>query len=904
MERDMTHIPGVRRLFRLPASARRIVREVDEELAFHFQQTVGDLTAAGMSPAAARAEAARRFGDVGRTRAALRRIDRAHLRDTRRAACWDALRQDLRYALRGLRRNPGFTAVVVVTLALGIGANAALFTVVDRLLLRPPAGVVDPGSVARVYIHETFPGSAPITRRHTMYAEYPALRAATRSFAAVATYMPGSSTTLGTRTDAGARKVNGAGVSASFFPLLGLHPALGRFFAEDEDRIPRGAQVAVLSYGLWLERFGADRGVLGRMIRLDDKPYTVIGVAPEGFSGIDLSTVDVWIPLSVDASDAFGPTWYQYGRAYSFGVLMRLRPTVPTGQASAEATLALRRSRVGHPHMDQQARVELGSIIAARGPGDTVKAVSIMERLIGVAGIVLLIASANIANLLLARATRRRREIAVRLALGISRARLVGQLLTESLLLAFLGGAAALLLAFWGGTLLRALAFPRVTWAGPPLDTRVLLFTAAITLVTGVLAGLAPALHASRPDLTRALKEGWRARLARPSAMRSGLLVVQAALSVVLLVGAGLYVRSLEHLRSVDLGLDAGSLIIVSADLNAGFSSADRDARYQRMTERLRALPGVAQASLAASAPLQSRMYYALSVPGKDSLPRGNGPYFYAATPDFLRTLGARMERGRDFTPADGAGAPRVAIVSSTMARTVWPGESALGKCLKIGGDTVPCTEVVGVVHDVHVDRVVEDPAMSYFVPLAQAPPNIKARSIVIRGSGDPSTLLAPIRTVLRSMLPAGTEPNIYVPTQFIGRELRPWRLGVLTFGAFGTLALAVAAVGLYSVVSYAVVQRTHEMGIRLALGARGTDVARLVIGQSVRVMLVGLALGAAIALAAGKLIAALLYATSAHDPLVFAVVSVTLLVVTVAASVIPARRATRVDPAVTLREE
>ncbi|HEX5437601.1 MAG TPA: ABC transporter permease [Gemmatimonadaceae bacterium] len=816
----------------------------------------------------------------------------------------DAVRYDIAYALRSLRKSPGFAAVVIVTLALGIGANAALFTVVDRLLLRPPSLVHDPQTVARVYVHESFPGSAPITRQHTMYAEYSDLRTATHAFSGVATYLEIDHATLAAQSGANPETVNREGVSASFFPLLGVHPALGRFFTEDEDRIPRGTPVAILSHRLWEQRFGGDARILGQTVRLDGEPYTVIGVAPEGFSGVDLDAADIWVPVSVASADAFGSNWYHFGRAYSYGLLVRLRPGVPMQQANAEATAALRRGRMEQPHADQQARVELGSIIAARGPGDTVKAVGIMERLIGVTVIVLLIACANIANLLLARAAHRRREIAVRLALGISRRRLVGQLMSESVLLAVLGGAAAILIAFWGGALLRSLAFPGISWAGPPVDFRVLAFTAAITLATALLTGLVPALHASRADLTTALKEGWRARLARPSAIRSGLLVVQAALSVVLLVGAGLYVRSLERLRSVDLGMDASKLIVVSATLDSSISAADRDVIFQHMAERLRALPGVAGASRSSTEPLLSNAFVTLRVPGRDSLPRGNGPYFTAASPGFLATLGARLERGRGFTRADRLGAARVAIVSSTMARLVWPNERAIGKCLKVGSDTAPCTEVVGVVHDIHVDRVIEDPAMHVYVPLTQAPPYITAHTIVVRSAGDPAALVQPIRAALRSVLPQGTEPSIDLPTQYIGRELRPWRLGVLTFGIFGALALAVAAVGLYSVVSYGVEQRTREMGIRVALGARAGDVARLVIAQSVRVILVGVALGLVIALAAGHVLAALLYDTSVHDPVVFGAVAVVLMAVAVVASAGPARRATRVDPCIALREE
>ncbi|HEX5435896.1 MAG TPA: FtsX-like permease family protein [Gemmatimonadaceae bacterium] len=533
-------------------------------------------------------------------------------------------------------------------------------------------------------------------------------------------------------------------------------------------------------------------------------------------------------------------------------------------------------------------------------------------RLVGVAAIVLLIACANIANLLLARAVQRRREIAVRLALGITRGRLIAQLFAESALLALMGGAAAILLAFWAGLLLRMLLLPGITWAGPPVDLRVVGFTAGVTLLTALLAGLAPAVRGSRADLGMALKAGWRSGLGGGGAtrLRAALLVVQAALSVVLLVGAGLFVQSLVRARNVDLGVDAGRLIALTPRPSAQSGSDTLppafDARMAEVAERVRALPGVAGVTTAAISPLLGEMSGPWSVPGRDSLPRLPHAENYVS-PSYFSTVGTRIVAGRAFTPADRKGAAHVAIVNETLAHAVWPHEHALGQCIEMGmqSDALPCTTVVGVAHDTHEMNVVEPAFMQIYQPLAQQPPGpVRSRSLIVRATGDPHRLVAPLRTLMRSEFPRGWTVRVTLLEAEIAPQLRPWRLGTMMFGAFGLLALVVAGVGLYSVVSYSVAQRTHEIGVRVALGARARDVVQLVLGHSVRVTLIGVGVGCVVAVAAGTLIASLLYDTSVHDPLVFGAVAAVLLAVAVLASVIPARRATRVDPMDALRAE
>ena len=824
----------------------------------------------------------------------------------------EALAQDLRFAIRTLRKSPGFTLVAAGTLALGIGANAALFTIVDRVLLRPPAGVHDPDHVVRLYVvNRTVTGgeeSWPMG-----YPDYAALADEHRAFSAVAAYEPPGTMALATSDGSTLRKVHLESVTPNFFPVLGVRPALGRFFTVDENRPPNGSPVAVLSYELWQTQFGGDPHIVGRTIRLDQVgyygrnrvPFTVVGVAPRHFSGVDLDAAELWVPIAAAAGESFGPGYRtSYFRA-SANVLARLRPGVTPAQATAAATIAVRRAFLGAKSRDD-IRAQLGSIIATRGPGPQAHAVAVAARLAGVAAIVLLIACANIANLLLARATQRRREIAVRLALGISRRRLVGQLLTESGLLALLGGAAALLLAYWGGLLLRVLLLPRITWAGSPVDLRVVGFTAVVTIATALLAGLIPALHGSRADLTTALKAGWRSRTSRLAAIRTGLLIVQAALSVVLLVGAGLFVRSLQRVHAIDLGVDADELVaaMLSPASRDGARKLppDFDAQLAEIVERVRTMPGVAEVATSYMVPLLGEAGRRFSIPGRDSLPPLQRTINYVS-PDFFTTVGTRLVRGRAFTPTDRRGAPLVAIVNETMARAVWPGESALGQCVKIGErpDTLPCTTVVGVVHDTHQMQLVERPLMQLYQPITQSRATLNTRSLVVRATSDPAALEAPLRSVLSTELPQGMQVRLMRLREAIDPQLRPWRLGVMMFGAFGLLALVVASVGLYSVVSYSVAQRTHEMGVRVALGARPADVARLVLGQSVRVALIGVVIGCVIAVAAGAFIASLLYDTSVHDPLVFGVVAVVLVTVAVVASLVPARRATRVDPVVAL---
>ena len=811
--------------------------------------------------------------------------------------------QDLRYALRTLARSPGLSLAAVLTLGLGIGANSAMFSVVDRLFFRPPAHVVDPDRVVRLYVTTMMPGYGTNTMPIGTYPRYEEFRDRARSFAAVAAYGRRSlSFGLGPQ----AEPVTSGLVTASFFSVLGVRPELGRFFGADEDSVGRAAHVAVLSREFWKRRFGADRAVLGKTLQLGRNVYTVIGVTPQGFTGIDLEVPDLWLPLTAAAPEVIGPDALGPRYFWLYGVVARLRPRVSPEQAAAEATAIYRSDFVQSG--DSTGTVSLGSVHEAIGPlaGRDAK---LSVWLGAMCAIVLLIACANVANLLLARAVQRKREIAIRLALGASRGRLARQLLADSAVLGVLGGAAALLITLWVGPVLSAsLLSDSTTTAG--LDTRVLLFAVVAVLVTVVLAGFAPAYHASAPDLSSALKSGEREGTFQRSPVRTGLLVGQVALTLVLLTGAGLFVSSLRHVQGLRLGFDADRLIVASVDLQRlGYKRAAANALYEDMRERVKRLPGVSGASLAVGHPFCCAFVVTLFVPGLDSLPQApsGGPYFEAVTPDYFRTMGAAVRRGRALVPTDVAGAQRVAVVNETMARRYWPGQDPLGKCLKIISPTAPCTAVVGVVEDARLNSVTDEGgAIQYFIPLAQADSvtSSPVTALLVRTNGPADALVGAVRRTIQETAADLPYPSIDPMPRLFASQLRPWRLGSVLLSLFGALGLVLSAIGLYGVHSYVVSQRTQEMGIRIALGAGRREILQLIMGQALRVTGWGLVLGAAGALAVGRAIASLLYGVKPHDPLVLSLVMVILGAVAAVASYLPARRATNVDPMVALRYE
>ncbi len=879
-------------------------RELAEELALHVELEAEHLQREHhLPPAEARRRACLALGGTDQISESVR--------DARGTRLLDELGQDLRYALRQVRRSPGFTAAVVLTLALGIGANAIMFGVVDRLLLRPPTGVAAPDCVVRIYFQLKAPDFLPtrevFTVTQTTFPLIPALRQVP-AFAGVAGYFR-TGGTVGRGPDA--RKVDLALVTGDFFHVLGARPALGRFFGPDEDRLPAGSPVVVVSYGFWRRVLGGRPGAIGGALRLEDRVVTVVGVAPPDFTGVDLDPVDVWAPTSLLAAAHFGREWATTPGSIWINAITRLRPGVTPAQAGAEATVVYRRAVAGwsRTSWDAHGRVILGSVIAARGPGDMPREARVSLWLEGVAAIVLLVACANVASLLLARAVRRRREIAVRLALGVGRGRLVRQLLTETSVLATLAAAAAVVLTFIGGRAVRTVLLQGLALDNP-LDGRVLLFLAATTLAAMILAGLAPAFRSARVEVAPSLKTGTAGRGGRRPAAHAALLVVQTSLCVVLLVGGGLFARSLARVHGLDVGIDLARVLQVRVELNdVGFSPARIEETWRAARERVRRVPGVESATLVrASVPMSTISGWAARLPGRDSWPNlpGGGPYGAAIEPGYFHTLGARILRGRGISEADEATGARVAVVNRTLEKYYWPGHGALGQCLLIGDDP-GCTQVVGVVQDVLTFSLVGDERAFLYLPTTHPTTRDRAGSpggILVRTTGDEARVARGVQAAVQSLAPDMPYVSVASFDQLIAPELRPWRLGATMFGLFGALALAIAAIGLFSVLAYAVAQRTHEIGVRVALGAGRGDVVRMVVLDGVRLVAYGLGLGVLLALAAGRFVAPLLYDTSPRDPRVFGAVVAVLLIAAVAASLLPARRAAGVDPARALAAE
>jgi predicted permease len=881
---------------------RRPEDDVDAELRFHFDERIAELTAQGTSRELARAKATEEFGDVDRVRERLHDIDRRLAQRRRRADWWEGATQDLRYVLRGLARSPGFTVMVVITLALGIGANAAIFSVLDRLFVQAPVGVRHPEEIRRLYQDLAMPEGRTM-RANFSYAELRDLRAALPTGITFAAHVEGT-VRLGRGADA--EKVMAVWVLGDHFGVLGVRPLIGRFFTAEESSVETFAPVAVISERLWKERFGGTPAALGQPLDLGAHRFTVIGVTPPGFRGVDIDVADVWLPEGTHTSwTDRKPNWYDE-HLWTGAMRVLTRVARPAEARAFEAIAALSLKHTGWL-LDSTAKVQLGSVMeASLLSKDNDSGVGIAARLAGVTLIVLLIACANVANLLLARGLQRRRELAVRLALGVSRRRLVLQLLTESTALALMAGMVALLVTIWSAGALRAALLPNTAWGESVLSMRIGAMVMVSALVTGVAAGLVPALQVSNPDLATALKEGGRSGSVLRSRTRATLVVVQAAFSVVLLTGAGVFLRSLDNIHGVDIGYDANRLIYAQVTSDDDESHRDElGVALPVVLQRVRQMAGVEQAALIEYPPMWGYVMMELHFPGRDSVPKLNDqvPLANPVTPTFFGVSGMKLHTGRDFTDSDRQGAALVVVVNETMARAVWPGESALGKCFIVGNPEDPCREIVGVVSDAHSMKIVERPTMQFYLPLAQSP--WKATSLMIRVDPRRANAVAKdTKTILAASLGRWAMPTVRRMDEILARELRPYRLGASLFSAAGLLALLVAAVGIYSSIAYSISQRMYEMGIRIALGARASQILRLIIGEGLRVVLLGILIGTVITLAVGRLVASFLFGTTPHDPAVLAAVVILPVSVAAIAAVVPALRATRSDPANALRAE
>jgi putative ABC transport system permease protein len=802
----------------------------------------------------------------------------------------DTLLQDLRYAVRTLLRSPGFTLVAALTLALGIGANTAIFSVVNAALLRS-LPYPDPDRLVQVWQDSPSRGIASFPFSPGDFAD---LRSQARTLSGVAAIQSSSFNLTG---DGEPVRVGAARVSASFFDVLGRRPTLGRGFAAAEER--EGADhVAVIGQGLWKQRFGGDRRVVGRTLLLNGERYTIVGVVSTGVA--IPRDVELWVPWALTAQDLAN-----HGGHYAT-VVGRLAPGATMERAWQELSAVGARIAAQHPDTNTGFGMHLvplrDELVRQVRPALLV--------LFAAVGLLLLIACANVSNLLLARAASRSREIAVRAALGAGRWRLVRQLLVESVVLGLAGGAAGLLLAAWGvGLIVRAAGDALRLPTAVSIDGGVLAFTFAVAVLTGVLFGLVPALHASRLDLHETLKEGGRSGTgdARRARSRALLVVAETALAMVLLVGAGLLVKSFATLAGTDPGFRVEHVLTGSIDLpQAAYGTPERQAAFFRaLDERAAAIPGVRSAGAATTLPLSGATarigFHVVGTP-----PAAPGEQtatgYDVVTPGYFEAIGIPLRRGRTFTARDDAHAPGAVVINEAMARRYFAGQDPIGRRMTLtDSDTMP-REVVGVVGDVRHEGLGEEPSPAVYVSQLQAP--VPFMRYVLRTAGDPARAAAALRREVAALDGRVAVGEVRTMAQVVADSVASPRLSMVLLGIFAALGIVLAAIGLYGVVSYSVASRSQEIGIRMAMGARPKDVVRMVVRQGVGMTAGGLVLGLLGAFAATRLLRSMLVGVSATDPAVFAAVPLLLMAVALAATWLPGRRATRLDPMAALRQE
>jgi putative ABC transport system permease protein len=801
---------------------------------------------------------------------------------------------DLRYALRMLAKSPAFSFVAVVTLGLAIGANTAIFSVVDAVLLRP---LPYPQSERLVRVFGTQPQLAEAPTSPANFLEW---REENQVFERIGTYVGQGFNLLGGDKP---ERVIGARVSADLLPLMGVQPALGRFFTRDEDEEGRG-QVVILGHDFWRSHFAGDPNRVGQTVTLNDRPYTVVGIMPPGFVFPGRRT-QVWVPIAFNAAE-------RRTRDTNFiDVVARLKPGVSLEQARANMNAVARTQTERYPHTNVGVGVKVVSL-QEHMVGD-VRPMLVV--LLGAVGFVLLIACANVANLLLARAAARQREMAIRGALGASRSRVVRLLLTESVLLAVVGGAVGLVLAIWSLDLLVSLKpanLPRLAEIG--VNRTVFLFTLGVSVVTGLLFGLVPALQLSKMDLNEGLKESSRGGTDSPRRhrVRALLVVSEVALSLVLLVGAGLMIRSFSRLLAVDPGFKADHVLtaFVSLPISKYPKREEQTAFFDRLLERLRNVPGVSAAGLVTDIPLYGGSSTGFDVEGRPPAAPGQRAMtdYRLINSDYFAAMGMRMAKGRAFSPSDTDSAPGVVIINETLAARFFAGEDPIGKRLDLSGEPKDLREIVGVVADVRNYGVDADVKPEVYVPFLQSAPAYltgvaSAMTVVVRSAIDPAALGSALREQVQALDKDQPVSEIKTMEGYLAESMAQRRFNMLLLGAFAGLALVLAAVGIYGVIAYTVAQRTHEMGIRIALGAKSADILRLVFTNAMATTLTGVALGLAAAFALTRLLRSLLYEVSPTDPVVFAAIPLLLVTVSVIATYLPARRAMRVDPITALRE-
>src|SRR5215213_4857774 len=807
----------------------------------------------------------------------------------------DLLLRDIRYGVRGLLKRPGFTVIALITLALGIGANTAIFSVVNAVLLRP-LPFQKPEELVIVWEDATLVGFPHNTPAPANYVDW---KTQNQSFADMAATHETSYNLTG---DGEPERVTAYAVTANFFPLLGVQPLLGRSFLNEEDR-PGGNKVVVLSYSLWQSRYGADRNILNREILLNGEKHSVVGVMPSSFQFFE-KDARLWVPIAMDQED-----WANRGGHY-LTVVARLKPGVSVAQAHADMNAIMRRIATDHPAETMEGKI--GAVVLPVRDQFVGDARGLLIVLLIAVAFVLLIACANVAGLLLARAVARRKEIALRLALGAGRARVVRQLLTESLLLAVAAGVLGSLLAYASFTFLQGLVPEEMALAASlKLDVRILIFTIAVSIITGIIFGLVPALQSANFDLNDALKQS-SGRVTSTGRLRNAMIVFEVALSIVLLVGAGLLIQTLFQLFRQYSMLEPEKVLTMRTVLprEKYKEPQQRDNYYQQVLQRVEHLPGVVAAGYSTSIPLVWKGGTSGFYPEGLKAPVPGMAYdanHRQVSTNYLKAMNIPLRQGRYFDTRDNSQSVSVAIVNESMARQYWPGENVLGRRFKLGDpeEDTPWIEIVGVVADVRQMGIDEPVKAEMYFPYQQDNTVwYMPREIAIRTNGDPSDLAGPVRQIIREVDPDQPVSNVATMAEVLGTEAAERRMGMIMLAGFAGLALLLASLGIYGVLAYFVTQHTHEIGVRQALGATPRNILFLVLRKGMGLTLVGVAIGVGAAFALTRLMSSLLFGVTAADPLTFATVPLLLVGVALLACYIPARRATKVDPLVALRYE
>ena len=894
LTRSLTKFGG---LFR----RKEIIRDLVDEIRAHIDMQVKENLEAGMDPEEARHAAHRSFGNVA--------LVQEDSRGVWLYRWFDDLGKDLRFGVRMLLKNRGFSAVAVISLALGFGLNTTIFTVVNAILLNP----LPVRDVSRLVELDTVDTKTKVTQSNfaklgMSFPNFEDYRRQNEVLTDVVAWLPLPVTWSG---GAEPRQVQASLVSANYFDVLGLVPAAGRFFFRDEDTKPNSNTVAVISYALWTNKFGSDPNVVGKTVILNATPYTVIGIAPRGFKGaISIgSREQVWIPTSMEEQvlAGFFAENFHDRRLLSLTTFGRLKPGIGIKQAEASLQTIAARLQSEYPKDNAGRSVVLTPLAeTAVGVNQHDQFALAGATMLVAVGLVLLIACANLANLLLAQAARREKEMTVRAALGAGRGRLLRQLLTESTLLSLAGAIVGLVLAYWGRGLLWSYrpSFIEQNDVDLALDSHVLLYTLGIALFTGALFGAAPAIKASSPDLADTLKAGGRGNSVgwRSNPVRSLLVVVETALALVALTGAGLFLRSQQNAQKIDLGFESEKLFMMAVDLGAlHYKEGQAQQFYRSVVERASSAPGVQSATIAANFPMGGGFGRTVFPEGQDETSgyRGTLTTIDSVTPNYFDTLRIPILEGHGFTDNDRKETRQVAVVSDAMAKHFWPNESAVGKRFHFFGDTF-LREIVGVSGNTVQGQIGDPPQPVVYLPMTQE--YSPFATVQVRTKGDPNAVIGTVRGVVQSLDTNLAITNVQTIREIISQALWAPRMGAALLTLFGVLALILAAVGVYGVLSYSVNQQRHEIGIRRALGAQEGDVMRLVAGQGMRLAVAGLVLGLLLSVVFARLLASLLFGVSAMDPWTFAAVTTVLLVVALVACYIPARRALQVDPLVALR--